>query len=64
MISVKDMCNCVELPFSGSKFTWKKKGSGGNNILEQIGKCLVSIEWLHKFPSAKVHHSIFTTSDH
>lgn len=42
----------------------EKKWSVDDNVLERLDKCLVSLEWLHYFPSAKLNHYIFTTSDH
>lgn len=54
----------VDLPFSGSRFTSRKKKGGPNNILERLDRAVASIRWLAKFPKAKVQHHNFISSDH
>lgn len=56
--------SCVDLPFSGSRFTWREKKGGSNNIFERLDRAIGSISWLAKFPQAKVQHHKFTSSDH
>lgn len=48
----------------GQSFTWKKKRSGVNYILERIDKAITSVEWFHLTPSAKLINHIFTSSYH
>lgn len=55
---------CIELPFSGQAYTWRKKRSGPNNILERLDKGVANLDWLNQFHSAKVKDHIFTSSDH
>ncbi|XP_057251329.1 uncharacterized protein LOC130591670 [Beta vulgaris subsp. vulgaris] len=56
--------SCVELPFMGSRFTWRKKKAGPNNILERIDKGVASTVWISKFTQARLKHHPFTSSDH
>lgn len=37
---------------------------GGDNVLERLDRCLVSMNWLHQFPNAKIKHHIFTSLEH
>ena len=53
-----------EIPFSGFRYTWRKKVSGPNNVYERLDKGVASVGWLSSFPSARVQHHIFTSSDH
>ena len=55
---------CVELPFDGPQFTWRKKKAGPGNIFERLDRAIVSSSWLTCFPQAKLKHNIFTSSDH
>ncbi|XP_057249105.1 uncharacterized protein LOC104906541 [Beta vulgaris subsp. vulgaris] len=55
---------CIELPFLGSGFTWKKKRSGPDNILERLDKGVANLDFLNVFPNVKVQHHAFTSSDH
>lgn len=55
---------CIEIPFTGHRFTWRKKKSGLNNILERLDRGIASLSWIAIFPQAKMNHTIFTSSDH
>ncbi|XP_010676027.1 uncharacterized protein LOC104891937 [Beta vulgaris subsp. vulgaris] len=55
---------CIEIPFSGSIYTWRKKKGGADNIHERLDRGVASIDWLSLFPQAKISHNIFTSSDH
>ncbi|XP_057248246.1 uncharacterized protein LOC130590222 [Beta vulgaris subsp. vulgaris] len=55
---------CAEIPFLGSRYTWRKKEGGENNIYERLDRATASISWLAQFPQARVRHHNFTSSDH
>ena len=55
---------CVELPYKGQSYTWRKKRCGSSNILERLDKGVASLEWINLFPNAILNHHIFTSSDH
>lgn len=42
--------NCVEIPFNGPRFTWRKSLISNNNLYERLDKGVSSIEWIAKFP--------------
>lgn len=56
--------NCVELPYEGSCFAWRKKKNGPNNTMERLDKGAASIDWLNLFHASKLHHHNFSSSDH
>lgn len=55
---------CIELPFDGPQFTWRKKKAGPGNKYERLNRAIVSSSWISLFPQAKLNHNIFTSSDH
>lgn len=38
--------DCVDIPFFGSRFTWRKKKGGANNIFERLDKVVANIPWI------------------
>lgn len=64
MTNILASISCVELPFLGSRYTWRKKRIGPNNIMERLDKGVASSMWLSLFPQAKLIHHPFTSSDH
>lgn len=56
--------NNVGLPDEGPCYTWQKKKNGPNNITERLDKGAASIEYLNLFLAVKLHHHIFSSSDH
>lgn len=61
---IKHNLECSEFHFSGQCYTWREKRSGKDDILEMLDRCFVIIEWLQKFPNARVKHHIFNSSYH
>lgn len=64
MDNLKSMINCVEIPFTGTTYTWRKKKYGDDNILERLDKGVASSDCLAMFPNTSIHHHIFSSSNH
>ncbi|XP_074266877.1 uncharacterized protein LOC141590168 [Silene latifolia] len=56
--------NCVDLPFSGNFFTWRKKKTGSDNVFEILDRALASPIWMSVYPNMQFIHHAFTSSDH
>ncbi|XP_074318874.1 uncharacterized protein LOC141655707 [Silene latifolia] len=56
--------SCVDLPFSGNFFTWRKKKTGSENVFEILDKALASPNWMSIYPNMQFVHHAFTSSDH
>ena len=63
-LSICSAASAIELPFVGQEFTWRKKRSGTNNVLERLDKAIVSLGWLELFSNASIVNHVFTSSDH
>ncbi|KAM0859925.1 hypothetical protein ACQ4PT_046881 [Festuca glaucescens] len=59
-----DVCNLVDLGYSGNFWTWEKKVVGGTYTLVRLDRALGSAEWCAQFPLANVSHIDTATSDH
>ncbi|XP_074290608.1 uncharacterized protein LOC141617322 [Silene latifolia] len=56
--------NCVDLPFSGNFFTWRKKKTSSDNVFEILDKAVASPNWINSYPNLQFMHHAFTSSDH
>ena len=64
MENILSSISAIEIPFLGSRFTWRKKRASPNNLLERLDRGIASPLWLSWFPQAKLIHHPFTSSDH
>ncbi|KAK9666223.1 hypothetical protein RND81_14G169700 [Saponaria officinalis] len=58
------LTNCVDLPFSGNFFTWRKKKTSSENVFEILDRALASPNWISSYPNMQFVHHAFTSSDH
>lgn len=56
--------NTMDIPFTGNRYTWRKKEAGNDNILERLDRALVHNDWYNDFPNASIKHIDFSISDH
>lgn len=56
-------CGLMELPYSGSRYTWSDK-QGSNKVWSKIGWALVNSEWLDIMPDYLVNYMLDGVSDH
>nr|XP_023915417.1 uncharacterized protein LOC112026980 [Quercus suber] len=54
----------INLGFSGSRFTWRKKRWGKNVLRERLDRGISSMSWRLVFPKATVHHLGVINYDH
>lgn len=59
-----DVCNLIDLGYSGSFWTWEKKVTGGSYTRVRLDHALGSAVWSAQFPLANVTHINASTSDH
>lgn len=64
LLDLKAKISCIEIPFLGSQFTWRRKTHGSDNILKRLDYGFASIEWLDIFPKALITIHIFSSSYH
>ncbi|KAL0011221.1 hypothetical protein SO802_006329 [Lithocarpus litseifolius] len=57
-------CDLRDLGFIGPKFTWLYNMFDGTQIQERLDRALATVDWLIKFPSAKLFHKSSSVSDH
>ncbi|KAK7860842.1 hypothetical protein CFP56_029281, partial [Quercus suber] len=53
----------IDLGFSGLEFTWHRKRRG-ELVWERFDRGVANYEWLNRFPTGRVHHLHYFTSDH
>jgi hypothetical protein len=59
-----DVCGLKDIGFTGRKWTYEKKVSGGSFCCVRLDRALVSAEWNSRFPLASVSHHAVAASDH
>lgn len=62
--TVLDICNFVDLGFTGPKYTWTNGRTGSALIKERLDRAWGNILWSQAFPHVVVRHLARTTSDH
>jgi hypothetical protein len=59
-----NVCNMIDLGFSGPKFTWSNCHDMNFLIMERLDRVLANPDWWILFPEASVTHLTRTHSDH
>ena len=60
---VLDDCGFIDLGFLGPEFMWHGKRRGGL-VWEKLDRGVANYEWLNRFPTGRVRHLHYFTSDH
>jgi hypothetical protein len=59
-----DICNLIDLGYTGEFWTWEKKVTGGSYTRVRLDRALGSAEWSAQFLLACITHVNVATSDH
>lgn len=59
-----DMCNMINLGFSGLRFNWTNRRDVNDLIQERINRFFVNLKWYNLYPKAKVTHPTCCHSNH
>ena len=51
-----DFCRLRDLGFNGFPFTWCNRRPGGQNVWIRLDREVASVEWILRFPTARIHH--------
>ncbi|KAL5738018.1 hypothetical protein ACOSP7_030779 [Xanthoceras sorbifolium] len=62
--SIVELCDVVDLGFSGPLFTWNNKRGGSRNVQERLDRFFATSQWVNLFSGIKVEHLGFMFSDH
>ncbi|KAL5758842.1 hypothetical protein ACOSP7_021453 [Xanthoceras sorbifolium] len=62
--SIVELCDFVDLGFSGPLFTWNNKRGGSRNVQERLDPFFATSQWVNLFSGIKVEHLGFMFSDH
>ncbi|KAL5800890.1 hypothetical protein ACOSQ3_032522 [Xanthoceras sorbifolium] len=62
--SIVELCDFVDLGFSGPLFTWNNKRGGARNVQERLDRFFATSHWVNLFSGIKVEHLGFMFSDH
>nr|XP_023919431.1 uncharacterized protein LOC112030994 [Quercus suber] len=64
ILGCMDICQMIDLGFSGPKFTWSNKREIGNLIQCRLDRCWVNPDWRAYYSEANVTHLARINSDH
>ena len=56
-------CGLRDLGFFGPRFTWLYQQRDGFQIEERLDRGFATVDWLDRFPSAKIFHRTSSVSD-
>ena len=59
-----DYCRLRDLGFNGFLYTWCNRRPGGQNVWIRLDREVASVEWILRFPTARIHHLDAFHSDH
>ncbi|XP_075633927.1 uncharacterized protein LOC142606466 [Castanea sativa] len=59
-----DVCGFKDLGFSGLPYTWCNRRFSGQVIWVKLDRALATLDWLLKFPTARLHHLSALSFDH
>jgi endonuclease/exonuclease/phosphatase family metal-dependent hydrolase len=59
-----DMCELLDLGFTGTAWTFEKKVSGGSYYRVRLDRALATASWSLRYPMAVVQHLTAAASDH
>ena len=63
-VDALNWCGLRDLGFSGPKFTWLYQQSDGTQIRERLDRAVATVDWVIKFPQAKLFHRTSSASNH
>lgn len=62
--NVINLCEFKDLGISGPDYTWCNMQEGGGRIFLRLGRALATCDWIEKFGEVRVHHLVYSTSNH
>ena len=63
-VDALNWCGLHDLGFFGPKFTWLYQQSDGTQIRERLDRAVATVDWVIKFPQAKLFHRTSSASGH
>nr|POE67695.1 hypothetical protein CFP56_13843 [Quercus suber] len=59
-----DYCRLKDISFNGFPFTWCNRRLGDQNVWILLDRGVASVNWMLRFPAARIHHLDAFHSDH
>ncbi|KAA3488305.1 reverse transcriptase [Gossypium australe] len=59
-----EVCQLIDIGYSGTWFTWERGNLPETNIQERLDRGIATVGWISMFPEVKVQHLVHSFSDH
>lgn len=59
-----DTCGLMDIGYTGNKWTFERKVTGGTFTRVRLDRCVATAEWLLSYPDAILEHKNSASSDH